>query len=458
MNRRCFLQQTGLGAATAGPLRAHPRNGRYFADSTGRAVYLTGAHTWNNFSDVGAGDPPTPFDFTAYLDFLEAHHHNFIRLWRWELMRWDAGATPQYTIKTDLYAVAPHPWPRTGSEPALDGRPRFDLHQFDPLYFDRLRQRVCAARERGIYVGIMLFEGWGMQHLPNAWASHPFHPANNIQSLDGDDLATHTLKHSAVTRLQEAYVRQVIDTVNDLDNVLYEIVNESGTYSIEWQYHMIRFIKAYQQSKPHRHPVGMTFPYSADAEKRGTNAHLFASPADWISPNPDASDGYDYRTNPPPADGDKVILSDTDHLWGIGGTTEWVWKSFVRGYNPLFMDPYDNRVLGKEKPESWEPIRRSLGHARRVAEKLDLAAMTPRADLASTGYCLADPGRQYVVYLPEGGMVTVDISAVAGDLTVEWLDPDTGRTVAAGTVPGGAARQLTAPLARHAVLHVARPE
>lgn len=450
--------------ATAGPLRAHPRNSRYFADSTGRTVYLTGAHTWNNFADVGVGDPPTPFDFPAYLDFLEARHHNFIRLWRWELTRWDAGATPQYTTKADLYAVEPHPWRRTGPGQAPDGHPKFDLDQFDPAYFDRLRQRVCAARERGSYVGIMLFEGWGLQHLPNAWASHPFHPANNIQGLDGDadgdgrGLAIHTLKHSAVTSLQEAYVRRVIDAVNDLDNVLYEIVNESGSYSIEWQYHMIRFIKAYQQDKRYQHPVGMTFPYSADAEKRGTNAHLFASPADWVSPNPDAPAPYDYRTNPPPADGGKIVLSDTDHLWGIGGTPDWVWKSFVRGYNPLFMDPYDNRVLGMAEPESWSPIRRSLGYARSLAERLDLAAMTPREDLASTGYCLADPGREYLVYLPEGGTVTVNLSAAGGHLAVEWLDPDTGETVTAEPVPGGAARQLAAPSAKPAVLHIVRPD
>jgi hypothetical protein len=185
--------------------------------------------------------------------------------------------------KTDKYAVAPHPWKRTGPGTALDGQPKFDLHQFDPAYFDRLRQRVRAAQDRGIYVGIMLFEGWGLQHLPEAWKSHPFHPSNNIQGLDGDaggdgrGLLTHTLKLPAVTRLQEAYVRQVIDTVNDLDNVLYEIINESGAYSIEWQYHLIRFIKAYQQDKPQQHPVGMTFPYSRDAKQRGTNANC--SPA-----------------------------------------------------------------------------------------------------------------------------------------------------------------------------------
>ncbi len=39
---------------------------------------------------------------------------------------------------------------------------------------------------------------------------------------------------------------KVIDTVNDLDNVLYETVNEGDGTSVDWQYHMIDFIKSYE--------------------------------------------------------------------------------------------------------------------------------------------------------------------------------------------------------------------
>ena len=50
----------------------------------------------------------------------------------------------------------------------------------------------------------------------------------------------------AVTALQEAYVRNVIDTVNDLDNVLYDICNEvpSGDLGLEvspGRSHMVKF-------------------------------------------------------------------------------------------------------------------------------------------------------------------------------------------------------------------------
>src|SRR6516162_4109210 len=71
------------GRDAMGPLRVHPKNPRYFADGNGRAVYLTGSHTWANLQDQGPKDPPKPFDYGAYLDFLVERNHNVIRLWAW---------------------------------------------------------------------------------------------------------------------------------------------------------------------------------------------------------------------------------------------------------------------------------------------------------------------------------------------------------------------------------------
>ena len=53
-----------------GPLRVLKDNPRYFTDDSGRAVYLTGSHTWSNLVDIGPKDPPPQFDFTACLDWM----------------------------------------------------------------------------------------------------------------------------------------------------------------------------------------------------------------------------------------------------------------------------------------------------------------------------------------------------------------------------------------------------
>jgi hypothetical protein len=217
----------------------------------------------------------------------------------------------------------------------------------------------------------------------------------------------------------------------------------------EWQYHYMGLIHDYQKTQPKQHPVGMTFQYQG-----GKNATLLASPADWVSPNPDADGVYNYRNNPPPADGRKVILSDTDHLWGIGGDVAWAWKSFLRGLNPLFRDPYKREILSRGSGDQWEPVRLALGQTRRFAERMNLAAITPHAELASTGYCLAQAGREYLVFQPKAGEpFTVELKQ--GAYQSEWFDTAKGAAAAASRInaPGGS-QEFNAPFQGGAVLYL----
>jgi hypothetical protein len=442
----------------AGPLRIPTTNTRYFIDDSGKAIYLAGMHTWNNLVDIGPSDPPAPFDFRHYLDLLEMYHHNFFRLWTWQHFSstWDS-----------THFITPNPWKRTGPGIALDGKPKFDLTKFNQEYFDRLRSRVKAAGDRGIYASVMLFEGWGLQFNPDPWKGHPFNAANNINSINGDPNGSGKgielnmwEPPNGVWEVQKAYLRKVIDTVNDLDNVLFEVVNEAGPYSTLWQYQVINFVKCYEAEKSKQHPVGMTFQW-----KGGSNQDLVNSPADWISPNP--AGGYD--NDPPAADGRKVIVSDTDHLWGMGGSRTWVWKSFCRGLNILFMDPYfdvkegggiytsGNIVKKTFTPETLEEIRRALGHTRRYAENMNVIAMTPQNTLSSTGYCLANVApeqAEFLVYAPEGGEISVDLSATKKNLKVEWFDPVNGKTVAGTDLAGGKNHAFTPPFEGEAVLYL----
>src|SRR3989442_5716979 len=175
--------------AAPGPLVVSTTNPRYFAvapghPGSGRAVYLTGSHIWNNLHDgMGPGgacvEPAEAFDYPRYLDFLKDHGHNFIRLWRWEQFKSQAAGGSFHLCMT------PQPWPRTGPGTATDGKPKFDLSRFDKAYFDRLRDRVIAAGNEGIYVAVMLFDGFAL-HLspaPDNVAGHPFHAANNVNGI-----------------------------------------------------------------------------------------------------------------------------------------------------------------------------------------------------------------------------------------------------------------------------------
>ncbi|MBN1854814.1 MAG: hypothetical protein JW829_18925 [Pirellulales bacterium] len=145
------------------------------------------------------------------------------------------------------------------------------------------------------------------------------------------------------------------------------------------------------------------------------------------------------------------FLSDTDHLWGIGGDATWVWKTFTRGLNPIFMDTYDGKLLGKVRQQDDGP-RRAMGQVLALSRQINLARSTPSKELSSTGYCLVEPGVSYVVFASEGGVFDVDLTATGGLLSVEWLHPINGRSLTAETVAGGARRRFTAPAGEPVVL------
>src|SRR4051794_10679578 len=134
-------------------------NPNYFADSDGNPVLLVGSHNWNNLQDQSS----TPFDYSSYVDWMEKNNYNFMRLW-----------------EGDISPLDPLPYARTdGSQGmAADGKPKFDLTKFNQDYFDRLRERVIEAGEHGIYVSVMLFQGWSLDSKggsqANPWPMHPF--------------------------------------------------------------------------------------------------------------------------------------------------------------------------------------------------------------------------------------------------------------------------------------------
>jgi hypothetical protein len=169
------------------------------------------------------------------------------------------------------------------------------------------------------------------------------------------------------------------------------------------------------------------------------------------------------------SDGTKVVINDTDHslYWttlesnGPGDQRAWAWKTLTLGASPAFMDPYlevwqvRNSPSGSTPDPSWNVLRDALGNTRRYADKIDLAHDVPSASLTSTGYCLANPGTQYLVYQPSSGTFTVTM--VAGTYTFEWYNPQTGVIASTGTqsVAAGSV-SFTPPFTGDAVLLLSR--
>jgi hypothetical protein len=461
-------------APAPGPLVVSTANPRYFTVTSNqrKAVYLTGSHIWNNFHDgmgPGSGCMETPerLDFGEYLDFLEGRGHNFIRLWRWEQFKSQAAGGDFHLCMT------PQPWTRTGPGVAKDGKPKFDLDRFDEAFFERLRDRVIAAGERGMYVAVMFFDGWAL-HLspaPDHVEGHPFHGTSNVNGVEIGSIVDYQVLplDPHVQELQEAYIRKVVDTVHDLPTVLWEVANESsggGTVdpafaealgqngapewgdSTAWQYWVIDAVKRHEEKMGYdTHPIGMTMQFPVPDQVK-VNDPLFDSRAEWISPGYDdeifAEGGHPmapgspqsrWLEDPPAADGRKVVITDTDHYAPGRGDALWAWKSFVRGHHPILMDfgliggvnPSDPSAGGPMSHAAFEPARYAMGDTLRFAERMNLIEMEPRDDLSSTGYALANLGEEYLVLQPSDAGFTVTLEP--GTYSAEWFSIESRETV-----------------------------
>jgi hypothetical protein len=445
-----------VGAPLAGPLTVSS-NPRYFQDANGRALILAGSHTWNNLNDWGTGGMPQPLDFAAYVSFLTSHGQNFTLLWRTELPKF-CGLPTTETNAPDFTTTA-QPWPRTGPGNANDGGLKFDLSKFDQSFFDRLRMRVGQLNQAGIWVGVYLFTGeWLNVYRCGGSDGHPLTGANNVNNIDdgGGNGSMDMNAPNAITTIEDAMVDKTIDTLNDMPNVLWIVSEEAAASTMWWQGHMISHVRAYEAKKPHQHPVGLA------AITGAPDTAIYNSDADWVAPFAEISPSMTCGTGTPKC---KVNLNDSDHsyfgMWNdtVQKNRNYIWENFLRGNQVAFMDPYvvdyprQNRNncanpkngICSAPDKRYDNFRDNLGYTITYSRKLNLKAAEPSTTLCSTQYCLGQTpavGAEMLVYAPDGGAVTVDLSHSTGRMmNFEWFDPSTGKVISTGMVAGGNAKQ-----------------
>jgi hypothetical protein len=269
-------------------------------------------------------------------------------------------------------------------------------------------------------------------------------------------------------------VRKLIDTLNDLPNVLWIVSQEAPANSTWWNDHLIALVRSCEAGKPFQHPIGY------GALDGGKDETLVNSDADWIAPAARISPTTSCGSGSPRC---KVNINDSDHsyweIWNDPPQTHrnYFWINFTNGNQALFMDPYlvyyprQNRNLcpspvngiGSGPDPRWENVRATMGYIRGYADRMNLAAMTPQGKLSSTGHALATTGAsepEILVYAPNGGGFTVDLSAVpsAPTFAVEWFNPTTGKATSGTPVTAGASSHpFTPPFTGDAVLYLSRP-
>jgi len=112
---------------------------------------------------------------------------------------------------------------------------------------------------------------------------------------------------------------------------------------------------------------------------------------------------------------------------------KWTYALYVSGAYPCYY--YSNTswdlIKFEPEPEGW----RRYQMLSELLARIPFNEMQPANVLVERGYCLADPGKAYMVYLPDGGDAIIDLTAVPcpraergqplpseTPITVNWMD------------------------------------
>jgi hypothetical protein len=122
-------------------------------------------------------------------------------------------------------------------------------------------------------------------------------------------------------------------------------------------------------------------------------------------------------------------------------TREIVWSVYTGGANfEMLTQPIINFAdFGRH----FEDMTRARG----VVESLPFHQMRPSNSLLTSGkgYVFAQAGQAYLVYLPDGGNLNLNLSASSNSFSAQWFNPRDGSTRAIAPVAGGGGRSFSAP-------------
>jgi hypothetical protein len=455
------------GVAIAEPVHVCSANPHYLMYKDKPIVLITSDHHYGAIID-------RDFDMLAYLNYLHGSGMNLTRIYPGGMFE-----PPDKYLPGNPLGPRPGrqilPWARsgqTGAEPNLGepGKPAFkyDLDRWDPEYFKRLEAFVDSAQSLDIIVEVAFFNA----QYKDCWPLMPLYHTNNIQGIgtyeaDQCHLFTTTERRNAdVLERQKAYVRNIVTALSRFDNVIYDICDEptlpgaSEAQVIPW-IHAIRdvFLET-ERSLGVRHILGQTV--QSSSPDLSAESWCDWLPTEYVAAAAAAFE-KDYAANKPIIDvesdyyGYALVKPYTVEDVRVEGW--WFMLGGGAGFINLNGEYYRGHVTGG--PDTQKTIVPQKKVLRDFMEGLGLVSLSRFTGLrglpaASFASAIADPGRQYVVYLfhakrdgqwgahfvatPGSFQDTFTLADVpAGNYILEWVEPATGevRRTETKSHPGG---------------------
>lgn len=422
-------------------IRLHPDNPHYFLHDGKPTVLVTSGE---HYGAVLNGD----FNYVRYLDTLRRDGLNLTRVF--------AGTYREVPgdFKISNNTLAPGPGKFIAPWMQRDGK--FDLTQWDPAYFARLKDFVRQAARRGVVVEFVLFCPFYEESM---WQVNPMNARNNVNGIGAvarqDVLA---LKDTRLTEVQDTLARKLVAELRDFDNLYYEICNEPyfQGVTLAWQEHIAKVIANAEASYSNKHLIAQNWSNGSKVVDRpnplvGLYNFHYSRPPDSVAMN--------WKLDRAIGNNETGFDGSADATYRIQG-----WEFLMAGgalYNNLdysFATGHEDGtfVSSPETPGGGSAaLRKQLGMLKRFFEGIPFARMQPASDVAAgpegaSVRVLAEPGKVYAVYIHHGHIVKdakpryqvdaatavreIKLKLPPGKYSATWLNPKTGAKSKAGPV------------------------
>ena len=336
--------------------------------------------------------------------------------------------------------------------PFLNADGRFDLDRWDENYWRCLESFLAETKRRGIITDIELWATFDYARLP--WTRNPFNPINNRNYTAQEtglpaEVNSHPClaenafyltapdegKIPAVLRYQQRFVDKVLSYTLQYDNVLYCMDNETGG-SPAWGAYWARYLRnaAARAGKK----VCITEMFEAHDLDHPSYRNVTDYPQTYdfieISQNNHQSGQTHFDkvqalrqrilTAPRPLTNVKIYGSDGGGLFGTSReATERFWRNIFAGCASA---RFHEKHLGDSAL-----AQRMVRSAREVTSAFDLFHCAPHSELLADrapnqAYCLANPGKEYVIYFPSAARVQLHTPGLEGEAELRWYDIQRG--------------------------------
>lgn len=441
-----FFQIISFGQSV--PIQLLKENPHYFEFKGKPIALITSAE---HYGAVLNGD----FDYKTYLETLHREGMNYTRIFMGSYFE-----IPSTSFGIKFNTLAPAvgkaitPWKSL----EVNGQIKYDWNSYNPTYFERLSDFMSLAASLDIIVEVTLFSSI---YTDEHWEMNPQNPKNRIGS-EGElnRKLAHTKENGQLLGLQKAYVRKLVNELNDFDNFFFEIQNEpwsdrgqpilniankyqidgpnwmekvdyADQLSLDWQEEIATTIVTEEKDLPKKHLIAQNYSnFKAPLYEVSEHISIVNFHYNW----PESAD-WNLHLN-------RVIGFDES---GFAGTEDLVyrrqaWAFMLAGgglYNNLdysFFAGKENGTGINEAPGGGSTSFRSqLKILSELIHSMNLKKVSPAKNLihGSPGIlssALQDGSGGYLIYMVEAGKANsrIKMTIEPGSYSIQIISPITG--------------------------------